>query len=217
MVLGMTPAIAEVYRWVDDRGVVHFSDTPQPGAKRIELKPPTIYTPRTIAPIAPATRKGSAASAGSQSRVASYPDLKILGPRQNQVIRSNDGKVAVELQIGKPLKRGQRLRVYLDDVEVASGLSATSLVLSDVDRGSHKLAFSVFDADGTELARSPDVTFHLQRYIPTEGTGGNEGGGTSSEPFTPDFTPDNSSTPYAPPSGSGNSFSPDFAPTYKSQ
>jgi hypothetical protein len=41
LVLAMTPGGAAVYRWVDDKGVTHYSETPPPDkkAKEVELHP----------------------------------------------------------------------------------------------------------------------------------------------------------------------------------
>jgi hypothetical protein len=36
---------AEVYKWTDEKGRVHFSDRPVPSAKKIEIKPPANTPP----------------------------------------------------------------------------------------------------------------------------------------------------------------------------
>lgn len=35
-------ANAEIYRWTDAQGKVHFSETPPPGAQRVEVKPQVV-------------------------------------------------------------------------------------------------------------------------------------------------------------------------------
>ncbi|MFK8031728.1 MAG: DUF4124 domain-containing protein, partial [Gammaproteobacteria bacterium] len=40
------PAGAELYRWVDASGQVHYSDTPQEGAEKITLKPTNVIPGR---------------------------------------------------------------------------------------------------------------------------------------------------------------------------
>lgn len=37
--LCVVPAQAEIYRWTDDQGRVHFGERPQQGAKRVEVDP----------------------------------------------------------------------------------------------------------------------------------------------------------------------------------
>jgi len=50
-VLACTVAVsATVYRWVDENGVVHFSDQPHENAEKVQLKAPQTYS----APKAPA-------------------------------------------------------------------------------------------------------------------------------------------------------------------
>lgn len=228
LLLGAVPAVADVYRWVDEQGGVHFSDTPRAGAERIELKPTTIYTPRPVQ-TSPAPVAG--APAGQPVGSGGYPDLQIVSPQNDEVVRSNDGRVKVQIRIGKSLRPGDRVRVFMDGLEVASGLSATSLVLTDVDRGTHKLAFSVFSAGSVELARSAEVVFHLQKFRPEQDAGDDDAGqggsgdddasaGDSFDPaFTPNntatpFQPDNNTTPFTPPANTGNKFPPGFTPNY---
>ena len=35
-------AVADIYRWTDAHGKVHFSETPPPGAQRVEVKPQVV-------------------------------------------------------------------------------------------------------------------------------------------------------------------------------
>jgi hypothetical protein len=41
----MTAQAAEVYKWTDEKGRVHFSDRPVASAKKIEVKPPANTAP----------------------------------------------------------------------------------------------------------------------------------------------------------------------------
>ena len=55
---------ATVYKWVDDNGVVHFSDQPNPKAQKIEVAGAQTYAaPAPAAPAPAATAPPSAAAA----------------------------------------------------------------------------------------------------------------------------------------------------------
>ena len=41
---------ATVYKWVDDKGVTHFSDQPNPGAAKVHVDSPQSYTPTAVQP-----------------------------------------------------------------------------------------------------------------------------------------------------------------------
>ena len=62
-------ASAQMYKWVDKDGKVRYGDTPPPGAKASQLKPPS----GSAAPSAPAAKKDDAAKkdAGAKTRTAS--------------------------------------------------------------------------------------------------------------------------------------------------
>lgn len=54
MILAAAPATAEIYRWVDDDGKVHFSQTPPPDQAASKVKPP----PGTSRSASPAANSG---------------------------------------------------------------------------------------------------------------------------------------------------------------
>lgn len=55
LVAGMAAASAQNYKWIDKDGKVRYGDTPPPGAKSTQLKPPP-------GPAAPSAAAGSAAA-----------------------------------------------------------------------------------------------------------------------------------------------------------
>lgn len=46
----LSPAVAEMYKWVDKNGVVHFSDTPPATEKKVEVLETTQYKPPSAKP-----------------------------------------------------------------------------------------------------------------------------------------------------------------------
>ena len=58
-------AMPPLYRWVDAQGVVHYSDTPQPGAEKVHIAPAQTYPapPAPAASAAPRPRRRPPASA----------------------------------------------------------------------------------------------------------------------------------------------------------
>src|ERR1700756_4027834 len=66
---------ATVYKWVDENGVVHFSDQPHENAEKVQLKAPQTYTaPKTpAAPVQPPMQGASKPAPAYQSCVVSEP------------------------------------------------------------------------------------------------------------------------------------------------
>ena len=167
----------EMWRWVDQRGVVHYSDRPQPGAERVELDPAQTYTaPRVEAvPADPET----APESGTQD-TGSYSQLSIVSPEEGEMLWNIRGELNVRLRMEPGLREGHRLQVYLDEQRVADVPQSTQFTLDEVYRGEHRLRASIEDERGRELVSSGTVVFYVQqaslqnpnRPSPPRGPGG---------------------------------------------
>lgn len=93
-----------------------------------------------------------------------YQSVHIVAPESGTTIHNNNGRVSVTIAISPPLRvaAGDHLTLMLDDKAVASG-QKLKFKLKNIDRGSHMLQVQVNAADGTLLATSPQVTFHMWR------------------------------------------------------
>lgn len=141
----------KVYRWVDDKGVIHYTDKPpSQGAKPAKLPPLQTFKPHRPAatPAAPAAKPKAAVA----------PSVRILSPAADQTVRSSELAVSAS---STPEKAG-RYAFYLDGAMVAEATEPSHL-LRGLERGSHRIEVAVKAADGRELARSPAVTVHVQQ------------------------------------------------------
>ncbi|PLY16954.1 MAG: hypothetical protein C0631_02305 [Sedimenticola sp.] len=163
LLLVFVTAHASVYKWVDEKGEVHFSDQPEAGAEQIELSEPTIYTPPDAIRSQPYFDRDQGRPSISQQRPSGYQELLITSPANEESIRSNEGSVSVTLQLSPALLPGNKFRVYMDGEEISSGLTTTSIQLMNVDRGTHLLYAIVVDGSGKELIRSNEVTFTIHK------------------------------------------------------
>jgi len=135
---------AQTYRWVDAQGVVHYSDTPQPGAEKVTL------------PTAPPPAARPADTAGYQS-------CAITEPAAEASLYAPDS-VHVVVSLEPSLRDGDRLQVLMDGQPLASKSHAsTSLEAPQPDRGAHALSAVVRDASGKMVCSSSAVTFYVQR------------------------------------------------------
>lgn len=148
----------EVYRWVDEDGVVHYTDRPPaPDAEPAKLPPIQTVPPRTIA--APQAAPGD----GEQPVAAPPPDyrLRIVSPQRDAVLRDPQPVVTVQIAVEPPLAPGHGLRVFLDGRPVQeTPIRQTTLSIPDVGRGSHSLSVSIVDEQGRVLASTEAVPFH---------------------------------------------------------
>jgi len=149
----------EMWRWVDERGVVHFSDRPQPGAERVELAPAQSYTPP---PVTTADDRDAGPETPRQD-TGSYSQLAIVSPEEGEMLWNIRGELSVRLRMEPALREGHRLQVYLDEQRVEDVPQATQFTLNEVYRGEHRLRASIEDERGRELVSSGTVVFYVQQ------------------------------------------------------
>jgi hypothetical protein len=159
LALAAVPAFAgqAVWKWVDEKGVTHFSDQPVPGATKMELnsaprhanEPTPTYSPSptTTRPTGPA-----------------YSRLAVESPQPDESIVNTGGKVIVRLAATPSLAQDHVVSLYLDGARVdgfpPNGMSHE---LSEVPRGTHTVKVVVSTQQGQLIQESPPTTFHVRQ------------------------------------------------------
>lgn len=156
-------AQAEVYKSINERGEVVYSDTQTPGSERVRLAPLPTYKPPPI----PASKP-----AGKAAPVSSiYEAFTFLNPKNESTVRNNLGIVQVQLTLSPSLdyKSDHRIQYYLDGKRHGPLVDKTAITMSNIDRGSHTLSASVFDGEGQELTSTETITIHVKRQSSLQG------------------------------------------------
>jgi hypothetical protein len=146
-----------MYRWVDAQGVVHYSDTPQPGAQAIPVPSAQTYRAPPVPAAPPATTTAApAAPTGYQSCAITQPaaDANLFAPEA----------LNISVQVVPSLHPGDQLSVTFDGATLpASASGAMNFELSSPERGTHTITAVVLSADGQTLCSAPAVSFSVQR------------------------------------------------------
>ena len=163
LVLGLlaaVPAGAEVWRWVDDDGVVHFSDTPREGAERVDVSAASRSTgARVFRDTRPAA--GGDGEGGEPEQPFRYQSLEISSPGAEETLWNIEGTLNVSLALSPGLQQGHRVRVYFDgEPRMVSG---TNFTIDEVWRGVHNLQAEVIDETGKLMIRSRPSRFYVQQ------------------------------------------------------
>ena len=146
---------ATVYKWVDDNGVTHFSDQPNPKAQKLQISDAQTYGAQAATVTAPAP---GASSAPTTAR----PLCVIDTPGAGQVFLdtfSITGHVTLG-RVGEDSQTSLRL-----DGQDISGLLASdgSFQLSQLDRGEHSLTVQVTNARGEVTCQGSAVNFSIRQ------------------------------------------------------
>jgi hypothetical protein len=160
LLLAAGTAFGDVYRWVDDKGVVHYSDkAPSKDAKPTELPPVQTFKPQAVTSGQPLGGPTTTVNSnGDQSGSSGYRP-NVAQPAANDTLRDAEGRVNVV--VGNPSgDQGILYVYYLDGAAKSPPTQASSFELAGVERGEHHVAVAATDTSGRELSRSAPVTFY---------------------------------------------------------
>jgi len=152
---------ATVYRWVDEDGKVHYSDSPRPDAERVELRDPNVYSaPKNLPELESETETEPEPGAGQTI----YERFSITAPEPDSAFWDNQGNFMLRLALepGLDTEAGHRIRVSLDG-EPQGTTRNLQWRFTGVNRGTHSVSAEVIDASGKRLIRTESVSFHLHQ------------------------------------------------------
>lgn len=156
--LGTAAHAGTVYRWVDEDGTVHYSDSPRSGAETVELRQPNVYeAPKNLPKIESRSGQPEADQAG-------YQRLAITSPEPDSAFWDNQGNFTLRLSLEPALDTaaGHSIRVSLDG-EVQGTTQKLQWQFTGVNRGTHSVRAEVVDESGRVLIQSDPVSFQLHQ------------------------------------------------------
>jgi hypothetical protein len=156
-------ASAEIYKWVDDHGVTHYSDSPHVGATQVEL--PKIEVYKAKAQEKPIEAETKSEKASNEDADFPYQELEISSPQNDGSVRDNQGNVTVKVSTIPKLRATDRIILYLDGQKIAGPQQKTTFKLYNVDRGEHELAAEIVDQNDKGIIRSSSITFFMIRIL----------------------------------------------------
>jgi len=153
--------LAQAYKWVDEDGVVHYSDVPRAGAEQIQLpadgrRPQRrAYSPPVQSQVAATDDEAAAPT------VFNYDSIEIVAPAPEETLWNIEGVLNVALRVTPALRPEDRVRVYFDGQEQM--VSGSSFQIQEVYRGIHNIQAEIIDSTGRLMARSLPNRFYVQQ------------------------------------------------------
>ena len=157
-------AFAQAYRWVDENGIVHFSDRPMPGAERIELPSSNSSNSARRPTSRPAARSATAAEEepAEDDGPFAYESIEVASPVAEETLWNIGGILNASVDLQPALQPGHQIRVFFDGEERMT-VQSTSFQIDEVWRGSHNLQVEVLDQAGNAMIRSYPNRFYVQQ------------------------------------------------------
>lgn len=147
---------ATVYKWVDENGVVHYSDQPHENAQKVTIAAPQTYSAPHAASAAP-SNKPQARKASETSNI--YNSCSVIQPAADQTFQ-NTTSVGIAAVADPAPHDGDQLVLMLDGSKVQNFPTAGGAYNIDpIDRGQHSVQVQVQDQNGKTLCQSATVSF----------------------------------------------------------
>lgn len=160
--LAASAALSQAYRWVDENGIVHYSDRPEPGAELIILPEYRASRQRRgYQRLAATSRSTQSNQASPATAPFSYERVEISSPGAEETLWNIEGILNVSVTVTPALKAGHQVRAYFNgNGEIVSG---TSFQIEEVYRGVHNLQVEIIDENGKLMIRSRANRFYVQQ------------------------------------------------------
>jgi len=156
------PALAQVYRWVDEDGVVHYTDRPVEGAEVVDLPEARGTNFRRPAPL-PSSERAEAAEQDADQGFT-YRSFQIAQPSDEETLWNIGATLDVSLSLTPGLREGHEIEVWFDGSVLESRAPGSlSFTIPEVYRGTHTLWARVLDSSGQVLIQSNEITFYVQQ------------------------------------------------------
>ncbi len=159
-------ALADIYQWTDGKGIAHFSDVPQSGAKKISLEENSIITNAPSVPVADANEKVSSLvtnKTAGKSIENYYTNFSIAQPQNEATFFNKQGELVVTVAIKPGLKEADQVTVLVDGQFVRSTLNGVLVRIENIERGAHTVQLQIQNKTGKVLMTSSAITIFMRR------------------------------------------------------
>jgi len=157
--LAATATAATVYKWVDENGVVHYSDQPHADAQKVQVEAAQTYKSAEAATAA----VPAGTPAPQLNAPPSYQGCAIAQPTEDQVFLNADS-LTIIVRTDPTLHPGDKVYLTMDGQPLNQGAATgAQYVLSPVDRGTHTIQAVVRNSDGGLMCQTPGVTFNVRQ------------------------------------------------------
>ncbi len=147
---------ATVYKWVDENGVTHYSDQPNPKAEKLQISGAQTYGAKDAAVAAPA--------AATPTGPAAAPAVCVIdSPSSGQVFIDADS-VSGHVTLAHVGGEGSQSTLRMDGTDISALMGpGGSFTVPQIDRGDHTLTLQVSNAQGQVVCTASAITFSIRQ------------------------------------------------------
>ncbi len=165
LVLPLSVAQAQIYKYRDSNGNVVFSDKRPPGSADEGVE--EIVLPATNSTRSPDSRSSSAQTGKPPVDAPSPADIDyqttIIEPADGSTIPMGPGNFVVSVSISPALAGGEQLQLVVDGSPAGAPQRSSAWELQNVYRGKHSLMVQRLSSAGEIIDRSQATTVYVLR------------------------------------------------------
>ncbi len=150
----------EIYRWVDEEGLVTYSDRQVPGAQSVQS------APSRSASRSDDLAAGQSAGSSPGPGPGPYETFEIAAPADNAVVTSAEGRLDIGLLLIPGLDPGHQIEFVVDGSPIEGVQGRTQLSLRGLPAGTHRLQARILDEAGAAVATTDPKTVHVRPPSP---------------------------------------------------
>ena len=149
-----------IYKWVDEDGVVHYSDQPHGKAEKVPMKSAQTYKAPPASSYSPVP---ASTSLTSTSGGTPYQACAISQPTDGEDL-ANIESLTLFVQTNPAVRQGDKIFHNLDGALLNRGApTGPTFTLTPVDRGTHTLLATIRDPQGTVVCQTSQITFNVHQ------------------------------------------------------
>ena len=157
-------AAAAIYKVVDDKGNITYTDAPAAEVAGDEVLLPAINPISSSAPAPTAERPLVPVDTEQVVAFPGYSFAALVSPSDDSLVHFDQPNVLAQLALIPELDADHLVQFYVDGSAAGNPVAKTSLSISGLERGSHRISARVLSSQGAVLVITPSVTVHVQRH-----------------------------------------------------
>lgn len=169
LLLAGNPAMAQVYKVVDENGNVTYTDRPPAdGAKPVDLPPLSIIEAPEYEPTARQQALESGSSDDEDEEVPlrtlrrTFRDFAIISPANEESVWNPEQAIPVAWSVSSPLQPGMTVTLSIDGKQQAK-TTQSIIPVAGLERGAHTITAELTDARNRRVASAQPVTFFVRQ------------------------------------------------------
>lgn len=156
----------KIYRSKNERGNAVFSDRSTPDAAEIEVQQPMTMPAEALdAEYEVVFGDDDDDEDTEDTEFTGYETLAITAPPNDEPIRANNGNVRIAFSVEPGVLAEHRVELLMDGSSIREVSGSGSIMLENMDRGTHQARLRVTHRDSGEvIQQGPVQTFTVMRH-----------------------------------------------------